>query len=42
MSKICQLNTIKKIKKGYKKKACETYQNLSKEEEEEKTATIWS
>ena len=38
--KIYQLNVIKKIKNDYKK-ACEGYQNLSKEEKEKK-ATIWS
>ena len=32
-----KLNIIKKIKKDYKKKkACERYQNLSKEEKEKK------
>ena len=30
--KIYQLNIIKKIKKDYKKKACERHQNPSKEE----------
>ena len=34
--KIHQLNNIKIIKKVYKKKARERYQNLSKEEKEEK------
>ena len=33
---IYQLNKIKKIKKNYKKKARERYQDLFKEEEEEK------
>ena len=32
--KLYQLNIINKIKKGYKKKACERYQNLSKEKKE--------
>ena len=34
--KLYQLNIIKKIKKDYKRKACERYQNLSKEEKEKK------
>ena len=34
--KIYQQNIIKKIKKIYKKKACEKYQNLSKDEKEKK------
>ena len=36
MSKIYQLNIIKNIKKYYKKKACERYQNLSNEEKGKK------
>ena len=37
-----QLNIITKLRKDYKKekKACERYQNLSKEEKEKK-AIIW-
>ena len=34
--KLYQPNIIKKIKKDYKRKACERYQNLSKEEKERK------
>ena len=34
MSKLYQLNIIKKVRKGYKKKAHKRYQNLSKEEKE--------
>ena len=34
--KIFELTIIKKIKKDYKKKACERYKNLSKEEKEKK------
>ena len=36
MSKIYQLNIIKKITEDYKKKACERYQNLSREEKQNK------
>ena len=37
-SKFYQLSSIKKINKDYKKKAPETYQNLSKKE---KKVTVW-
>ena len=34
--KTYRLNIIKKIEKNYKKKPCESHQNLSKEEKEQK------
>ena len=42
MSKNLSAKYYQEDKERLQKKACETYQNLSKEEEEEKTATIWS